>query len=84
MVTAGLIVSTGILIFIDPIVNIILKDSRTYYSMILLLPCIPVIAAASAVKGYYYGMQDVVPTACSQVVEQVVKIGIVIAMSAYF
>src|SRR5690554_4234768 len=70
--TAGLMVSIGILIFIDPIVNIILKDSRTYYSLILLLPCIPVIAAASAVKGYYYGVQDVVPTACSQIVEQVV------------
>ena len=77
-------VSIGILIFIDPIVNIILKDSRTYYSLILLLPCIPVIAAASAVKGYYYGVQDVVPTACSQIVEQVVRIGIVMAMSGYF
>ncbi|NLI57519.1 MAG: stage V sporulation protein B [Clostridium sp.] len=82
--TAGLMVSIGILIFIDPIVNIILKDSRTYYSLILLLPCIPVIAAASAVKGYYYGVQDVVPTACSQIVEQVVRIGIVMAMSGYF
>lgn len=84
VVTAGLMVSIGILIFINPIVNIILKDSRTYYSLILLLPCIPVIAAASAVKGYYYGVQDVVPTAYSQVAEQVVKIGIVMAMSGYF
>ncbi|HHX18149.1 MAG TPA: stage V sporulation protein B [Clostridium sp.] len=84
VVIAGLVVSIGILIFIDPIVNVILKDSRTYYSMILLLPCIPVIAAASAVKGYYYGVQDVVPTACSQIVEQVVRIGIVMAMSCYF
>jgi len=66
-------VSLLILIFINPIVNVILKDSRTYYSMLLLIPCIPVIAAASALKGYFYGIQDVVPTACSQVVEQLVK-----------
>lgn len=84
VVTAGLIISIGILIFINPIVNIILKDSRTYYSMLLLLPCIPVIAAASAFKGYYYGRQDVVPTACSQIVEQVVRITIVMAMASYF
>jgi len=70
---AGLAVSLLILIFINPIVNVILKDSRTYYSMLLLIPCIPVIAAASALKGYFNGIQDVVPTACSQVVEQLVK-----------
>ncbi|MDQ2085607.1 stage V sporulation protein B [Herbivorax sp. ANBcel31] len=84
VVAGALIASLGIFIFIDPIVNVILKDSRTYYSMLLLLPCIPVIAAASAVKGYYYGVQDVVPTACSQVVEQVVRIGIVMLMAGYF
>lgn len=84
VVTAGLIVSIGILVFIDPIVNIILKDVRTYYSMVFLLPCIPVIAAASAFKGYYYGRQDVVPTACSQIVEQIVRISIVMAIAVYF
>lgn len=81
---AGLIVSVLILIFINPIVNVILKDSRTYYSMLLLIPCIPVIAAASALKGYFYGVQDVVPTACSQIVEQIVKTGLVMAMAGYF
>ncbi|TYQ16793.1 UNVERIFIED_CONTAM: stage V sporulation protein B [Acetivibrio alkalicellulosi] len=84
VVTAGIIVSVGMYIFINPIVNVILKDSRTYYSMIFLLPCIPVIAAASAIKGYFYGVQEVVPTACSQIVEQVVRIAIVIGMAGYF
>ncbi|HHV30232.1 MAG TPA: stage V sporulation protein B [Clostridium sp.] len=81
---AGVAVSLLILIFINPIVNIILKDSRTYYSMLLLMPCIPVIAAASALKGYFYGIQDVTPTACSQVVEQIVKTAVVMAMAGYF
>ncbi|MFZ5989684.1 MAG: stage V sporulation protein B [Bacillota bacterium] len=84
VVTAGLIVSAFILILINPIVNVILKDPRTYYSMLFLIPCIPVIAAASALKGYFYGVQDVVPTACSQIVEQVVRIGLVMAMAGYF
>lgn len=81
---AGVIVSIFILIFSGVISNVILKDSRTYYSVILLIPCIPAIAAASALKGYFYGIQDVTPTAISQIVEQIVRIGLVVAMAGYF
>ena len=84
VVTAGAIVSVFILLFIDFIANGILKDSRTYYSLLLLIPTIPVIAAASALKGYFYGIQEVVPTALSQIVEQIVRIGLVLAMASYF
>lgn len=81
---SGLVVSVLMFIFIDPIVNVILKDSRTYYSMLLLIPCIPVVAAASALKGYFYGIQNVVPTAFSQIAEQIVRITLVITMARYF
>lgn len=84
VVTAGCIVSVLLYFNLPFVVNVILKDSRTYYSMLLLIPCIPVIAAASAIKGYFYGIQDVTPTAWSQIVEQVVRIGLVMGMAAYF
>ncbi|HPD01190.1 MAG TPA: stage V sporulation protein B [Acetivibrio sp.] len=84
VVSMGAVVSLLMFIFIDPVVNIILKDSRTYYSMLLLIPCIPVISAASAIKGYFYGIQDVIPTACSQIVEQIVRTGLVMAMAGFF
>ncbi len=84
VVAAGIIISVFMFTFIDFIVNVILKDERTYYSMLLLIPCIPVIAAASAIKGYFYGIQDVAPTAVSQIVEQIVRICLVMAMAAYF
>ena len=64
--------------------NVLLKDSRTYSSLILLAPCIPLIAASSALKGYFYGMQQVMPTAVSQVVEQAVKIGVIMALAGHF
>ena len=69
---------------INFLVNNILKDSRTYSSLLLLIPCIPVIAASSALKGYFYGIQLVVPTALSQIVEQVVKISLVMLMAGSF
>jgi len=84
VVLSGIIVSVLIYVRIDFITNVILKDSRTYYSMLLLLPCIPVIAAASALKGYFYGIQNVTPTAFSQIAEQIVRIGLVLLTADYF
>lgn len=84
VVGAGFIVSLIMYFNIDFIVANIIKDRRTYYSLMLLIPCIPVIAASSALKGYFYGIQKVVPTAVSQIAEQIVKIGIILIMSTYF
>jgi len=69
---------------INFIVETVLKDSRTYASVLIMIPCIPFIAAASAYKGYFYGIQEVTPTAVSQIVEQLVKIGIVMALASQF
>ncbi len=81
---AGLLVSLVIYINLDLLVNIILKDKRTYSSVLIMIPCIPLIAAASAFKGYFYGIQEVTPTAVSQIFEQIVKLGIVIALASNF
>lgn len=82
-VFGGLLFSIPMFLGLDFIVNTVLKDARTYYSILFLIPAIPLISAASAFKGYFYGMQDVTPTAVSQVVEQIVKIGLVMAVSGF-
>jgi len=84
VVSGGLAVSAVMYLNLDMITKLIIKDSRTYSSLLLLIPCIPVIAAASALKGYFYGIQRVVPTAVSQIAEQVVKISLVILLAGYF
>lgn len=81
---AGLFTAALIYFNLDVLVNHVIKDRRTYYSFLLLIPCIPVIACASALKGYFYGIGSVVPTAVSQIVEQIVKIGFVMLMAGYF
>ncbi len=80
----SIIISILLYINIDFVVNNLLKDSRTYFSVLIMIPCIPLIAAASAYKGYFYGIQDVTPTAVSQIVEQLVKIGIIMALASQF
>ena len=81
---SGVAVSAFMFVKMDFITGVILKDARTYYSMLLLVPCIPVVAAASVLKGYYYGAQDVAPTAFSQIAEQIVRIGLVMLTAHYF
>lgn len=67
--------------FARPIAVYLLGDSRTALSMAVLAPCIPIVASASAIKGYFYGMSDVTPTALSQIAEQLARIGFILAMS---
>ncbi len=84
VILSGLLVSLLIFINIDFIVNNFLKDRRTYNSILFLVPCIPAIAVSSVLKGYFYGMQNVTPTAWSQIVEQAVKITFtLLALSKY-
>jgi stage V sporulation protein B len=80
---AGTAVSVAMYLNIDFICNTMLKDSRTYYAILFLIPCIPIIASASVFKGYFYGLSKVWPTAVSQIAEQFVRISLVLTMAAY-
>ncbi len=72
-VGAGLLVSVVISLNAGSFAVKILGDERTLGALQVLVPCLPAVVAASALKGYFYGMQQVVPTAVSQVAEQAVK-----------
>ncbi len=76
IVAAGAASSLLIIVNLDFISNKLLGDPRTYLSLFALVPCIPFIAAASALKGYFYGIQDVIPTAFSQIAEQVARVAL--------
>jgi len=81
--TGGLIASIGLFLAGHFVANVILKDSRTYLSLMALVPCIPIVACQSAIKGYFYGSQNVTPNALSSIVEQIVRIGLVMALLGY-
>ncbi|NLC69462.1 MAG: stage V sporulation protein B [Clostridiaceae bacterium] len=81
---AGMLISLFMLINARLIANEILKDPRTYYSVLLLVPCIPVIALSSTLKGFFYGIQEVTPNAWSQIAEQVTRIVLVLLAAKQF
>jgi O-antigen/teichoic acid export membrane protein len=70
---AGLLVSAVISLNAGAFASKVLGDERTLGALLILVPCLPGVVAASALKGYFYGMQQVVPTAISQIAEQAVK-----------
>jgi len=83
VMAGGLIASLAFLFGGSFIANTILKDSRTYLSILALVPCIPIVACASAIRGYFYGVQNVMPAALANVVEQLVRIAFVMALLSY-
>lgn len=79
---AGTIVSLILFINVDLISAGLLGDERTRAALLILVPCLPAVVCASALKGYFYGIQQVIPTAFSQIAEQAVKILILILLAA--
>lgn len=78
-------VVVSILFFnLDFVVNTLIGDARTKSALYYLLPAIPFIAAITALKGYFYGKQEVIPNAISQVVEQVTKLLVVYLIADIF
>lgn len=82
VLAAGILVSLLIFLNSTLISGRILGDSRTHTALLLLVPCLPAIVAAAALKGYFYGIQQVMPTAISQIVEQIVKMGFILLLSS--
>jgi stage V sporulation protein B len=59
-----------------------MQNPKAYYSMIAVAPALFFVPLMSAFRGYFQGMQNMVPTALSQIFEQIgrVAIGFVLAI----
>lgn len=74
----GGILTAG-LFYISPfLAQRVLGDNRAYYSLIAVAPAVFIISVASAFRGYFQGWRLMWPTAVSEVVEQVIRVGTVL------
>ncbi|MGP1569761.1 MAG: putative polysaccharide biosynthesis protein [Eubacteriales bacterium] len=60
-------------VFARPIVNL-LENPNAYYAMLAIAPALLFVPIQAAYRGYFQGMQDMKPTAVSQVVEQTFRV----------
>lgn len=68
----------------DFIANELLGDARTQMGLMLLLPCILFTGLENLHKNYFYGTKNVTPPAVSEIVEQLVRTGTVLALLVLF
>ncbi|MCP3738611.1 stage V sporulation protein B [Rossellomorea sp. BNER] len=76
----GFILMVGAFMGARVLSSIFLADQRAYYSLIAVIPIVPIIAISSVIKGYFRGKQNMTPIALSQIIEQVVRIGFILIL----
>lgn len=81
---ASAVIVSVLLLNLDFVVNVLVGDIRTKSAMYCLLPAVPFIAAITSFKGYFYGKQEVVPNALSQIAEQLAKLLVVYTIADIF
>ncbi len=60
----------------------LIRDPRAYYSLIALSPAIFFVTILSSFRGYLQGWQLMTPTAVSQIVEQIFRVGAMLIFAA--
>ncbi|MEH7123989.1 stage V sporulation protein B [Bacillus sp. JJ1773] len=79
------VIFTPALIFLAPyLADTLFTDSRTYLPLLAIAPVVPIIAISSVLRGYFQGRQNMKPAAISQMLEQIVRITLIAAMTKAF
>ena len=64
-----------ILFFISPLLSkYLLKNEITYYPLISIGITLPFICISSIIKGYFYGIEKMMPTIFSNIIEQLMRL----------
>lgn len=70
---AGIIGTIFMIIFAVPFADYAASSHESLWSVLAIAPSVLFCCVASAYKGYYEGLSDMLPTALSQIIESVVK-----------
>ncbi len=63
-----------------PISHILLKNKDTYYLLMAMTLTLPFISISSICKGYFFGKQNMVPNTISNILEQLIKIILIVTI----
>jgi len=67
-------ITTLILLIASPLLSMYLENSKSLYSFLAIAPSLLFVSMISAYRGYFQGMQQMLPTAFSQIIEQFGKL----------
>lgn len=75
MLTLGTVVTVLMVMFARPIISILKWDPKSYYSFSVIAIAPIFVSIMCTFRGFFQGLQNVRPTAISQIVEQVGRVG---------
>lgn len=80
----GCIISILIFSFASFLASSVIKEYRTLLALKILASCIPFMATASSIKGYFYGLQEMSKPATAQVLEQFTRMAVIFFTASLF
>ena len=80
----SLLVCTLLFLFSEPLAGLLFADQRAHLVMLAAIPVIPLASISLVLRGYFQGKQNMIPTAVSQLVEQVARMAVVVTMTMMF
>ncbi|MFZ3372035.1 MAG: polysaccharide biosynthesis protein, partial [Desulfitobacteriaceae bacterium] len=84
LIISGAIVSLGLFALAPNLTPKLFPDARVLNVFLICTPAIFVVSIASAFRGYFQGLQNMLPTALSQICEQVVRVIVGFSMAERF
>ena len=85
-VTGGLsLIFTPLLFVSAPYLSThVFTDSRTLLPLLAIAPIVPITAVSAVLRGYFQGKQNMKPYAISNIIEQIVRISMIAALTKAF
>lgn len=78
----GLLFSVGLYFGSSVLIDhLIVRDPRAYWSLIALAPAVFCATISATMRGYFQGLQNMTPTAVSEVIEQFVRVVTMIGLA---
>jgi stage V sporulation protein B len=74
--TAGLLVTVLLYLFSPLMVGRFFSDKRVFQIFRICIPAIFIVSVSSGFRGYFQGLQNMIPSALSQVSEQIVRVAV--------
>jgi len=81
---SGFLVTVILYVFAVSMAGRIIADPRVIPVLIMCTPAIFVVSVSSAYRGYFQGLQNMLPTAMSQTLEQIVRVCLGFWAALYF
>ena len=80
LAASGFAITLVMLLGAEYISQMLIRDAKALYPLMAISPAIFFVTIMASLRGFFQGQQNMVPTAVSQLVEQLVRVGFSITM----